>query len=447
LAVPDSQTLAAALAEFTQREHADRIVSQYASLTEDQIYDAGLYGAQTVPEDWLADYEFKSCMLEPMNLEDLAAFIDHWHTAIVVGSDPSQEVVAAREASVLKRSIRRQSALRRLATSPLLCAMLCALHHDGNTELPQDRVELYDRALEAMLQRPRRRASHLRVTAVEEFVALHELGSLPRLVTLSVRDAPMLTDLTHNDGFPPLRELEVVRCPGIESLGPIRDLEALQQLTVGRPDVLDLEALAGHPSLTRLSVAAKYIDGLAALAELPRLQSVSISSEQAFELFPLVDADELEVVELSACLGPITCAPLGRAKRPLRLLSLHECSDVVDFELMGDIDRLDLVDPSGEVLAKLGDMRIRELELYDDTLRILPALPSRLETLELWCEQLEDISSLPTDRLRSVTLWCASLCDIEPLTQVQGLQFLNVLRLGTDPSSDVFSRLPDGVRH
>jgi predicted NACHT family NTPase len=110
-----------------------------------------------------------------MSLDDLDAFIDHWHSAIVVGRDPSQLHAAGEESAALKRRIRRQSALRRLATSPLLCAMLCALHHDGNTELPQDRIELYERALEAMLQR---RDAERRVTADQPILSARKKQQL-----------------------------------------------------------------------------------------------------------------------------------------------------------------------------------------------------------------------------------------------------------------------------
>lgn len=106
-----------------------------------------------VGEDWLEYLDFDSCFLEPMSMSDIDAFVDHWHSAILLGADPDRVAMAEGKAEKLKRDIRRQPPLRRLATAPLLCAMLCSLHHDGGADLPQDRIELYDRALEALLQR------------------------------------------------------------------------------------------------------------------------------------------------------------------------------------------------------------------------------------------------------------------------------------------------------
>lgn len=46
LRVAERESLRPALAEFDQQGHPERIVDQYASLTEDEQRDAGLYGEQ-----------------------------------------------------------------------------------------------------------------------------------------------------------------------------------------------------------------------------------------------------------------------------------------------------------------------------------------------------------------------------------------------------------------
>ena len=40
-----------------------------------------------------------------------------------------------------------------LATTPLLCAMLCALHRERGRQLPYDRIELYEAGCEMLLER------------------------------------------------------------------------------------------------------------------------------------------------------------------------------------------------------------------------------------------------------------------------------------------------------
>jgi hypothetical protein len=58
----------------------------------------------------------------------------------------------ASEASLLESLYARRH-LRLIATSPLLCALLCALNLDRRTQLPDERMELYATALDMLLER------------------------------------------------------------------------------------------------------------------------------------------------------------------------------------------------------------------------------------------------------------------------------------------------------
>jgi energy-coupling factor transporter ATP-binding protein EcfA2 len=108
----------------------------------------------TAPEDWLADGAFGHCMLQPMTLADVDSFIDHWHDAIRAAlPDEADQAELSRLGTALKVTLRGRSPVRRLATSPLLCAMLCALHRERSEQLPQDRMELYRVALDMLLER------------------------------------------------------------------------------------------------------------------------------------------------------------------------------------------------------------------------------------------------------------------------------------------------------
>lgn len=107
-----------------------------------------------VDSDWLRDWRFESAELQPMTVEDISAFIDHWHSAV---SERIQDPTGIDEvkglAHELKMVVKINSAIRGLATSPLLCAMLCALHRDRNRQLPSDRVELYEACCHALIER------------------------------------------------------------------------------------------------------------------------------------------------------------------------------------------------------------------------------------------------------------------------------------------------------
>ncbi|GAA4010406.1 NACHT domain-containing protein [Streptomyces marokkonensis] len=97
-----------------------------------------------VPEDWLAAEGFGERVLARMSQDDVATFVRRWHRA-AGAPEPVGEA--------LLRSVRTTSELNRLATNPLMCGMLCALHRDRRGFLPQDRRSLYEAALTMLLER------------------------------------------------------------------------------------------------------------------------------------------------------------------------------------------------------------------------------------------------------------------------------------------------------
>ncbi|HET7443296.1 MAG TPA: NACHT domain-containing protein [Solirubrobacterales bacterium] len=115
-----------------------------------------------VSEDWLDGEGFESVVLESMGVSAIGAFIDHWHTAVAatVADDEAREL--GELATDLKDGVRETRSIRNLASSPLLCAMLCALNRDRHGRIPPDRIELYRVALEMLLDR---RDAERRVTA------------------------------------------------------------------------------------------------------------------------------------------------------------------------------------------------------------------------------------------------------------------------------------------
>jgi NACHT domain len=106
-----------------------------------------------VEEGWLGDEGFSSAFLEPMDVPAIDAFIDHWHRAAAgnVEGDEADELTTF--SARLRGLVREAPQIRNLATSPLLCAMLCALTRDRKAQLPRDRVELYRIGLEMLLER------------------------------------------------------------------------------------------------------------------------------------------------------------------------------------------------------------------------------------------------------------------------------------------------------
>jgi hypothetical protein len=107
-----------------------------------------------IDEGWLGTSGFCAAELLPMGPADIDAFIDHWHEAVSEDSRRQplgEDIVQA--ALNLKSTLRRNTAIARLATNPLLCAMLCALNRERHGHLPLDRIQLYEACSSLLLER------------------------------------------------------------------------------------------------------------------------------------------------------------------------------------------------------------------------------------------------------------------------------------------------------
>ena len=108
----------------------------------------------STPEGWLTAADFRHCALQPMTLGDVDSFVNHWHDAIRSAlPDAVDQVQLDQMSARLMATLRARPAVRGLATNPLLCAMICALHRERSEQLPEDRMELYRVALELLLER------------------------------------------------------------------------------------------------------------------------------------------------------------------------------------------------------------------------------------------------------------------------------------------------------
>ncbi|GHJ34705.1 NACHT domain-containing NTPase [Streptomyces sp. TS71-3] len=105
-----------------------------------------------VRENWLADDRFTELTLTAMNPSGVAAFIRRWHTAARTG-DPAEDAQLDAYETQLLDAVRGKPDLGRLATNPLMCGLVCALHRDRRGYLPHGRKELYESALSMLLTR------------------------------------------------------------------------------------------------------------------------------------------------------------------------------------------------------------------------------------------------------------------------------------------------------
>ncbi|MEI5098548.1 NACHT domain-containing protein [Streptomyces sp. PmtG] len=129
-----------------------------------------------VREDWLADEDFTELTLAPMSGTDVAAFVRRWHAAATCGAPEEDAALAAYETQLLE-AVRAKPDLGRLATNPLMCGLICALHRDRRGFLPLGRKDLYTAALSMLVLR-RDRERHMNVPEVREEPQLQLLQRL-----------------------------------------------------------------------------------------------------------------------------------------------------------------------------------------------------------------------------------------------------------------------------
>ncbi|MCF3132280.1 NACHT domain-containing protein [Streptomyces olivochromogenes] len=106
-----------------------------------------------VEMNWLSNEGFRELRLLPMRDTDIQAFVHAWHdTARLEPTQSADESghLAELEAE-LKAKFTSSPALRNLARTPLLCAVICALNRRREGDLPVSRPELYAAALHMLL--------------------------------------------------------------------------------------------------------------------------------------------------------------------------------------------------------------------------------------------------------------------------------------------------------
>ena len=106
-------------------------------------------------QDWLNGEGFTAVSLERMTPPDLDAFIHQWHQAVRAAGDtlPCAAEELPHYERALAASLRDRPHLQALAASPLLAAMVCSMHLSRHRQLPRNRMELYQIAVELLVQR------------------------------------------------------------------------------------------------------------------------------------------------------------------------------------------------------------------------------------------------------------------------------------------------------
>jgi predicted HTH transcriptional regulator len=113
---------------------------------------------RAVDHDWLGTLGFREARISPMSELDRATFIDRWHEAVAEElKSRGKGATGFRDiAESLKRELAGNPEVARLATNPLLCAMICALYRDRRQNLPERQRQLCEDLCHALLHRRER---------------------------------------------------------------------------------------------------------------------------------------------------------------------------------------------------------------------------------------------------------------------------------------------------
>lgn len=113
---------------------------------------------EAVPPDWLGSQKFREARVNPMSELDRSQFIDKWHEAVAIelGRMGRSAEDLPRLSRELKQQLPENPSVARLATNPLLCAMICALHRDRNQKLPESQSDLCESLCQVLLHRRER---------------------------------------------------------------------------------------------------------------------------------------------------------------------------------------------------------------------------------------------------------------------------------------------------
>ncbi|MFE1173464.1 NACHT domain-containing protein [Streptomyces sp. NPDC058773] len=149
----------------SEREQVRRKLGEWTARYPDNVWIV-TSRPSAVPGNWLAGDGFSELSLAPMSREDVAAFIQRWHRAAAQRCPADLDRLGHYERTLLN-AVRITRDLGRLATNPLMCGLLCALHRDRRGYLPHGRKELYDAALSMLLERRDRERAMVPTDGVE----------------------------------------------------------------------------------------------------------------------------------------------------------------------------------------------------------------------------------------------------------------------------------------
>lgn len=130
----------------------------------------------------------------PMSKNNISKFIDYWHNAVLI----EQGLETKEESEIIKNNLIEKiyynEPVNKLASNPLLCAMLCALHYKNNLTLPSDRNELYEECCKMLLD-SRDNARNIKTCDIGELNYREKRAILDELAYWMIRNGKVSIDI------------------------------------------------------------------------------------------------------------------------------------------------------------------------------------------------------------------------------------------------------------
>lgn len=127
---------------------------------------------------WFHSRDFRRIELQMMEAAQARECIRNWYAALIESGPPEKRRDFLSYQESLLADFATRPAVSDLAQTPLLCAMLCALYATDTPEsVPQSRMELYGRVVEALVDR-RDRERLLRYEGMPDFTGREKLQLL-----------------------------------------------------------------------------------------------------------------------------------------------------------------------------------------------------------------------------------------------------------------------------
>ncbi len=217
---------------------------------------------------------------------------------------------------------------------------------------------------------------------------------------------------------------------GLKDLGPLENLENLQQLEVSNTQVSNLRPLGNLENLKVLTVSETQVSDLRPLKNLQSLQALQISQTQVSDISPLKNLQNLQELNVSKT-QVSDLSPLKDLQNLQQLyVSDTQVSDLSPLKDLENLQQLYFQDTQVGDLSPLKNLEnLQRLVAFNTQVSDLSPLKNleNLQQLYFQGTQVSDLSPLKgLESLQKLDVFSSQISDLSPLKGLENLRELNV---------------------